>query len=384
MIPCKFLPSLLLGLLASFSLPAQAATNEAPKAPAKAVSSLLGEWPAGTDPVTVGSRITQNFLARQVMVQKSTGHVIYPEVCAWYGGLGWARAAGDKELQAALIKRYEPFHTPAGEAMISPKDHVDFRVFGIVPLEIALQNGDAKARARGLSLADLQWAKPDAAGLSHECRFWIDDMFMVPALQVQAWRVTKDPKYLDRSALAMAAYLDRLQKENGLFVHAEDSPFYWGRGNGWFAAGMAELLSELPATHPKHARILAGFHRMMASLLATQDKDGLWRQLVDQPDSWLETSGSAMFTYAFVTGVKRGWLPAESYGPAARKAWLALVARIDKDANLTEICVGTNKAMKEVGPDLATQKAFYLARNRKAGDYHGQAPMLWTAAALLR
>jgi rhamnogalacturonyl hydrolase YesR len=268
--------------------------------------------------------------------------------------------------------------------MISPKDHVDFRVFGIVPLEIALQNGDAKARARGLALADEQWAKPDAAGLSHECRFWIDDMFMVPALQVQAWRVTKEPKYLDRAALAMAAYLDRLQKENGLFVHAEDSPFYWGRGNGWFAAGMAELLSELPATHPQHARILAGYHKMMASLLATQDKDGLWRQLLDQPESWFETSGSAMFTYAFVTGVKRGWLPADSYGPAARKAWLALVARLDKDANLTDICVGTNKAMKEVGADLATQKAFYLARNRKAGDYHGQAPMLWTAAALLR
>jgi rhamnogalacturonyl hydrolase YesR len=91
-----------------------------------------------------------------------------------------------------------------------------------------------------------------------------------------------------------------------------------------------------------------------------------------------------MFTFAFVTGVKRGWLPADTYGPAARKAWLALVSRLDANANLTEICVGTNKASKEVGLDPATQLAFYLNRPRKAGDFHGQAPMLWTATALLR
>jgi len=45
--------------------------------------------------------------------------------------------------------------------------------------------------------------------------------------------------------------------------------------------------------------------------------------------------------------------------------------------------VGTNKGAKEVGPDLDKQYQFYLNRPRVAGDYHGQAPLLWTAAALL-
>lgn len=355
---------------------ASATTQQAPAA--------FTNWPAGTDPVSVGQRIASNFLARPIYRTK-TNEVVYPEICAWYGTFTWSRLAKDSAINAAALKRYDIFRTPEGAAMISKREHLDYRVYGVVPLEVAMETNDATARASGLALADLQWSKPDAAGLSHECRFWIDDMYMMPLLQLSAWRCTHDKKYLERTALTMAAYLDRLQQPNGLFFHAEDSPFFWGRGNGWFAAGMSEVLSELPESNPHHARILAGYKKMMATLLATQDSQtGLWRQLIDQPDCWTETSGSAMFAFAFVTGVKRGWLPADTYAPAARKAWLGLVAQLDKDGNLAEVCVGTNKAFKEVGADLKTQKDFYYARKRKVGDLHGQSPMLWTASALLR
>jgi unsaturated rhamnogalacturonyl hydrolase len=91
-----------------------------------------------------------------------------------------------------------------------------------------------------------------------------------------------------------------------------------------------------------------------------------------------------MFAFAFVTGVKKGWLEEKTYGPAARKAWLALVAQLDTTRNLREVCVGTDKADKVVGPDLEAQLKFYNERPRTAGDLHGQAPMLWTASALLR
>jgi rhamnogalacturonyl hydrolase YesR len=209
-------------------------------------------------------------------------------------------------------------------------------------------------------------------------------MFMITAVQVQAFRATKDKKYLDRAALTMAAYLDKLQKPNGLFVHAADSPFYWGRGNGWVAAGMAELLRSLPKNHPNRARILAGYRKMMSSLLKYQAADGLWRQLIDHPDVWAETSSTGMFTFAMVTGVKNGWLPAKTYGPAARKAWLGLVKHLDAQANVTDVCVGTNKANAEVGPNLDTQLKYYLDRQRRTGDLHGQSPILWSASALMR
>jgi rhamnogalacturonyl hydrolase YesR len=82
-----------------------------------------------------------------------------------------------------------------------------------------------------------------------------------------------------------------------------------------------------------------------------------------------------MFTFAMVTGVKRGWLDAAVYGPAARRAWLALVGYIDQNSDMTSVCEGTNKL-----DDLD----YYQSRKRRTGDFHGQAPVLWAASALLR
>ncbi len=345
------------------------------------------DWPAGTAPAEIGRRVAENFAARpfQWQTDPKRRYVIYPEICAWYGSLDVARLTGDAGLQKRLIAKYDVLLTPEGAERISPNEHVDYRIFGVIPLEIGLLNKDAQFLATGRHFADAQWEKPTPDGITHEARYWIDDMYMSPILQVQAFRATGDHVYLDRAALMMAAYLVRLQQPNGLFLHAPDSPFFWGRGNGWVAAGMAELLRELPAANPHHARILAGYRRMMAALLASQGADGMWKQLVDKPESWAETSCTGMFTFAFVTGVKNGWLDEGAYAPAARRAWIALAGYLGADANIREVCVGTNKSHQETkSDDLQVQYDFYLARPRRTGDLHGQAPLLWTAAAFLR
>jgi rhamnogalacturonyl hydrolase YesR len=350
-----------------------------------AQSSYFSKWPAGTSPAEVGKRVAENFLARKLEVEEGKRKfVIYPEVCAWYGSLTVAQLTNDADLKSRLIRKFEPLFTTEGSKMISPEAHVDMRVFGTVPLEIYLQTKDSKYLDLGKGLADKQWDKTTPDGITSEARYWIDDMFMITAVQVQAYRATHDSKYIDRAALTMAAYLDKLQQPNGLFFHAADSPFYWGRGNGWVAAGMTELLRSLPKNHPRRAHILTGYRKMMASLLKFQNEDGLWRQLVDHPEVWAETSSTGMFTFAMVTGVKNGWLPAKSYGPAARKAWLGLVKHLDMDANVNDVCVGTNKANAEVGSDRETQLKYYLDRPRRTGDLHGQAPVLWSATALMR
>ncbi|RXK54557.1 glycosyl hydrolase [Oleiharenicola lentus] len=356
-------------------------------APTAAIPEFA-DWPAGTSPAEVGKRIAENFAARNFQWQTETRrrYVIYPEICAWYGSLTVAGLIGDADLRDRLYAKYDILLTPEGAARVSPDAHVDYRIFGVVPLEFSLQGRGDAWRAIGLTYADAQWGNPVIVeGVSAEARWWIDDMYMLPILQVQAYRASKQAKYLDRAALTMAAYLDKLQQPTGLFLHAPDSPFYWGRGNGWVAAGMAELLRDLPESHPHHARILAGYRAMMAALLQAQGTDGLWKQLVDKPESWGETSGSAMFAFAIVTGVKHGWLDTKAYAPAARRAWLALVAHLDADANLGEVCIGTDKAQKATkSEDLKVQYDFYQARPRRSGDLHGQSPMLWTASALLR
>lgn len=370
------LPAALLGLVFL-------ACNSVSAAPA---SSFSGDWPSGASPQEVGTRVAKNFLERKFDFQTNQRrkYVIYPEVCAWYGSLRVAHLTRNAELQKQLRAKFDILLTEEGKKRISPDEHVDYRVFGVVPLELYMQTKEQALLKIGVDLAEAQWAKPTADGITHEARYWIDDMYMIPAVQVQAFRATGEGKYLDRAALAMAAYLDKLQESNGLFHHAKDSPFFWSRGNGWFAAGMAELLSDLPSNHPQRARIMEGYRKMMASLLRFQSPEGLWRQLIDQPDFWLETSGTGMFAFAMITGVKQGWLDAASYGPAARRAWLALVAHLDENANMRDVCVGTNKANKEVGADLEKQRKFYFDRARKTGDFHGNAPVLWCAMAWLK
>jgi len=303
-----------------------------------------------------------------------TNTIIYPEVCAWYGSLTFARLSGDKDLTRRLIARFDPL-LGADSKLVSTERHVDYSVFGTVPLEIYIQTKDKKYLDLGQAIADRQWENPTPEGLTAETRFWIDDMFMITAVQVQAFRATGDRKYLDRAALEMTAYLAKLQQPNGLFYHAPDVPFYWGRGNGWVAVGMAEMLRSLPKENPKRAAILVAYLKMMDTLLKYQGADGMWKQLIDHPEAWPETSITGMFTFAMITGVKNGWLEEKTYGPAARKAWLALTGYINSDGDISNVCEGTNKLN-----DLQ----YYLDRKRNIGDLHGQAPLLWCASALLR
>ena len=90
--------------------------------------------------------------------------------------------------------------------------------------------------------------------------------------------------------------------------------------DGW-RQGWQKLLQCLPEDSKYRPRILKGYRKMMKSLKKYQMSDGLWNQLIDQPDCWAEF-GSAMFTLHY-TGVKQGWLKAKEYGPAAAKhGWL--------------------------------------------------------------
>lgn len=338
-------------------------------------SKYFSHWPAGSSPDEIGKRLAENFLNRQFEYQQGKREfLIYPEACAWYGALNISRELRDDRLEAALVDKFQPFTGPEAKN-ISPQAHVDYRVIGIVPLEIYLLNHRKDLLDLGLGFADRQWATTTPDGITTEARYWIDDMYMITALQMQAYRASGDKKYLDRAAKTMGAYLDKLQQPNGLFFHAPDSPFYWGRGNGWEAAGMTEILLSMPKDHPLRARILRGYKQMMASLLTMQAKDGLWPQLLDHPEAWEETSGSGMFAFAFITGVKKGWLSGKTYGPAARKAWIGLASHIDPSANVTDVCEGTNK-----GPSVQ----YYLDRQRKTGDLHGQAAVMWSAMALIR
>lgn len=349
----------------------------------------LKNWPKGTSPQEVGKKVAARFVESP---HQNYGRptppktITYPEVCAWYGALTFAKESKDKGLAKQLVNRFEPLFTTEA-SMVPVPDHVDYCVFGAVPLELYMQTKDQRYLDMGKTIADKQWGPPEGSrvkpeshdyynrGLTWMTRMWIDDMFMITAVQAQAYRATGDKKYIERAAKEMVVYLDSLQKPNGLFYHAPDVPFFWGRGDGWMAVGMAELLRSLPKDNPNRARIMQGYKLMMSSLLKYQAETGMWRQLIDDAQSWPETSCTGMFTFAMITGVKEGWLDKKTYEPAARKAWLGLITYIDEKGDIREVCQGTNKK---------NDRQYYLDRERITGDMHGQAPVLWCATALLR
>lgn len=216
-----------------------------------------------------------------------------------------------------------------------------------------------------------EWADK---GYSWQTRFWLDDMFMITAIQAQAYRVTNERKYIDRAAREMVLYLDSIQQPSGLFYHAPTARFCWGRGNGWMAVGMAELLRILPEDNPDRKAIMQGYLKMMVRLKEMQDQKGMWKQVVDDASMWEETSGTGMFAYAMIVGVKKGWLDKDEYGPAARKAWIALTSYVNQMGDVEGVCEGTM---------LGNTSEHYRNRKPLTGDLHGQAPALWCAYALI-
>lgn len=368
--------------------------------------------PQEANPVTVGTKLTHRFLSQghsqygsPLRIHEPRTQITYPDVCTWLGALWFAQESGDNELTKGLIDRFEPLFTT--EAYLQPiPNHVDNNVFGALPLEIYLETKEARYKDMGMMYADSQWELPegwtlenqgerksdmygdfkdadlflpeqkewDDKGFSWQTRFWMDDMYMITAVQAQAYRVTNDRKYIDRAAREMVLYLDSIQLPSGLFYHAPTAPFCWGRGNGWMAAGMADLLRLLPEDNVDRPAIMKGYLKMMNRLRETQAPSGMWRQVVDDPTMWEETSGTAMFTYAMIVGVKKGWLDEELYGPAARKGWIALTGYINADGDVESVCEGTM---------LGNNSEHYRNRKSLTGDLHGQAPTLWCAYELL-
>ena len=360
----------------------------------------------------VSQRLTDLFLSTRPENYKPVGYfgnngygwdkmVQYSVVSLWVNAIECARLTGDEGRKNRLVRLFDDFRPRHRLYNVCSRPyHVDDSVFGALPYEIYLATGDRECLEMGNWYADTQWSEPCFGtyverhnapreeqwdyyrrGFSPQTRLWIDDMYMITALQSQAFRATGDRKHIERAAKEMCFYLEKLQLKEGdakgLFNHAPDAPFVWARGAGWMAAGMALVLDRLPGDSPHRAEVMRGYRDMMSALLRYQRADGLWFQLVDRPDdpeNWPETSGSAMYAYAFMVGVRRGWLDAGTYGAAARRTWDALCARLDKYGNLSGVCAGTDKK---------NNKAHYYARKRVNGDPHGQAPMMWMATVLL-
>jgi rhamnogalacturonyl hydrolase YesR len=324
------------------------------------------------EPLTTG-----DLLADYILSQGLTTH--YSSACSYYGVLIYSEATGDTELKEGVIAAYPPGYYSGTQ--MPPEGHVDRNVYGIVPFELYRQTQDANYLTAALYLADEEFANPRPDGLSEYTRFWIDDTYMIGSLQTQAYRSTVNPVYINRAVTQLLGYMgdvENLQQSNGLFYHTLNAPFHWGRGNGWAAAAMTEVLLSIPQDHPQRTQLLTKYQNMMAALVMYQGQSGMWYQVLDMPDdprNWYESSCTGMFVFALATGVDQGWLPEVPYEQAALDGWAALDDYVDEQGRVHEICIGTGE-----GSDVQ----FYFDRPREIGNMHGQAAVIWAATAIDR
>lgn len=180
---------------------------------------------------------------------------------------------------------------------------------------------------------------------------WTDDFYMSIPFLAKMGVYTGDHKYWDDAVKQVVQLSGRLFDERvGLYAHgwsenAEGySPrFYWGRANGWAAMAMTELLAILPADYPGREKVLHLYRSHVCALVELQDASGLWHNMLNKTDTYLETSASAMFVYAIARGVNEGWL-SPLYTTSAIVGWNGLNTRVLPDGRVDGICEGTTYA----------------------------------------
>jgi rhamnogalacturonyl hydrolase YesR len=113
---------------------------------------------------------------------------------------------------------------------------------------------------------------------------------------------------------------------------------FWGVGNGWAAAGITRVIAALPVARREDRERLSAFLReLLDGCLAHQRADGLFPNILDQPDSFVETNLAQILAFTIYTGVPGGWLPA-SYVPAADRMRAAARAKVDQYGFVQGVC----------------------------------------------
>lgn len=234
-------------------------------------------------------------------------------------------------------------------------------------------------------IATRQSRLPDstlARGFPRRWTVWADDLFMSVPLLLHLYGRTGEARWLEdakRQVINFNRYLfdarAGLMRHNWYSDSARQGVAFWGRANGWALMAEAEALQGKEPVQLRGDTLLALFRRHVAGVVRYQDRaTGLWHQLLDKPDSYLETSASAMFVFAIAYGVRKGYL-APSYAEVARRGWRGVLTRIRPDGQIEGTCAGTG-----VSDNLAD----YYARPTPLNDPHGVGPVVLAGTEMLQ
>lgn len=170
-----------------------------------------------------------------------------------------------------------------------------------------------------------------------------DSLFLVCPLLARVAAMTGQAKYAAMCARHLRFIRRLTARPDGLYRHSPLNEAAWGRGNGFAALGLALTLSALPETAGLYGEVRQALRAHLDALLAHQDANGMWHQVIDVPSSYAELSATCMIATAIARGLARGWLPGAPFGAALARAWHGIRTRIGADGALVDVCAGTGK-----------------------------------------
>ena len=205
--------------------------------------------------------------------------------------------------------------------------------------ELADATGDPRYNGLIIDAAErFQPTGPGSAPKPCDPDFRTEDMFMSGAILGRAFKLTGDAKYT--GILADFLLAGKIQQDHGLFWHCRSAAYYWGRGNGFAAMGLAESLTYLPEDHARRPAVLAMYGRLMESLRRLQHPSGLLPQVLDFPGSYLEFTATCMMGYALARGLRLGFL-SDDFREVVDLAWQGVAERVDDVGNVVDGCAST-------------------------------------------
>ncbi len=190
-------------------------------------------------------------------------------------------------------------------------------------------------------------------GFWHKKRYphqmWLDGLYMGGPFYAQYAKEFNEPVSFDE----IAAWFINMEKvardpETGLLYHAWDesreqawankttglSAHFWGRGMGWYAMALVDLLDYFPEDHPDYDALIAIINRTAQAIVKIQDpKTGIWYQVLDQGSregNYLEGSVSAMFSYFLLKAIRKDYIEESIYLDPAKKAYEGTIENLIK------------------------------------------------------
>jgi rhamnogalacturonyl hydrolase YesR len=271
------------------------------------------------------------------------------------------RTTGDRRYIEFIEAQMAPFVDEDGNLVGATLDSLDNLMPGNMIVALYEHTGEQRYRraANTIRQAFDDYPRNDDGGFWHakglRGEMWIDGVFMALMCLIRYGTSVGDTEYcFDEAVRQITVFAGHgLKRDSGLYLHAwaaqPDLPRVrpanierwadpvtglssevWSEGLGWYALVLIETLAVLPVAHPRRAEVVGIFSALAQNLARAQDHaTGGWFQVVDKgdrPGNWIDTSGTAMFTYALQRGTDIGLLEQHDYKSAVTRGYECITA----------------------------------------------------------